>query len=150
MGKIQLKIITPERVLFDEDVDQVSLPTQQGEITVLPNHIPLITLLQAGEIQIVSKEKTTPMVISGGFTEVTGHKILILADTAERIEEIDKERAEEARKRAEEKLKDVRVDSQDYALLMSKVEKELARLRVWKKHRHRIDQQGIGQKKYTE
>ena len=150
MNKIYLKIITPERILFEESVDQVSLPSKQGEITVLPNHIPLISLLRSGEIIITAEKKKTLLVISGGFAEITGSKILILADTAERIEEIDEKRALEAKERAEKLIKDVKIDSQDYAALSAKIEKELARIHVWRKHRMRIDQLGTGEKKYNE
>lgn len=131
---IHLKIITPERVLFDDQIQEISLPTKEGEISVLPNHIPLICLLRAGELRIKTTAKEVPLVVSGGFAEITGKKILILADSAERIEEIDEKRAEEARERAAEQLKTVKLDSEEYAYLAAKVEKELARLRVKRKH----------------
>lgn len=131
---IRLKIITPERVLFDDQIQELNLPTKEGEITVLENHIPLICLLKPGELRIKIDTKEIPLVISGGFAEITGKKILILADTAERVEEIDEKRAEEAKKRAADQLKTVKLDSEEYVYLAAKVEKELARLRVKRKH----------------
>jgi F-type H+-transporting ATPase subunit epsilon len=136
MKTLHFKIITPERVLFDDHVQQVSLPTPGGEITVLPHHIPVLSLIESGEVRIKSADnKIVPLAISGGFTEVNGDRILLLADTAERVEEIDETRALEAQKRAEELLKEKQVDTQDYALLMAKIEKEMARLRVARKYR---------------
>jgi len=136
MKTLHFKIITPERVLFDDQVQQVSLPTPGGEITVLPHHIPVLSLIESGEVRIKSADnKIVPLAISGGFTEVNGDRILLLADTAERVEEIDETRALEAQKRAEELLKEKQVDTQDYALLMAKIEKEMARLRVARKYR---------------
>lgn len=136
MKTLHLKIITPEQTLFDEQVMQVSLPTPNGEITVLPEHIPVLSLVQAGEVRIVNeKKKTIPMVISGGFIEINGDKILLLADTAERVEELDIERAQAAQERAQQRLHDKQIDAQEYALLMAKIEKELARVRVARKYR---------------
>lgn len=137
MSTIQLKIISPERVLFDDQVEQVSLPTQMGEITVLPNHIPVITLLQAGEILVKQKNNNIPLVVSGGFAEVSGKKVLILADTAERVEEIDEKRAEEAQTRAQEMLKEKRMDAKEYAYLVAKIEKEFTRIKVSRKYKKR-------------
>lgn len=136
MKTLHLKIITPERTLFDEQVAQVSLPTPNGEITVLPHHIPVLSLIQAGEVRIVNeKKKTIPMVISGGFIEINGDRVLLLADTAERVEELDIERAEAAQERAQQRLHEKQIDAQEYALLMAKIEKELARVRVGRKYR---------------
>lgn len=132
---IKFRIVTPERILFEEEVDQVSLPTQQGEITVLPNHIPLISILQPGELRFKKGGEEIPMVVSGGFIEVQPFEVTVLADTAERIEEIVEERAEEARKRAEEAMKAKKLDAKEYAYLVSKIEKELARVRVVKKYK---------------
>lgn len=135
MKTFQLKIITPERILFDEMVNKVSLPTVDGEITVLSNHIPIISLLKAGEITIVKDEKVIPLVISGGFTEVTAKRLLVMADTAEHIEELDEERALEAQKRAKEQLNEKQLDAKDYAYLVAKIDKEFARVRISQKYR---------------
>jgi len=134
-GKIKFKIVTPERVVFEEEVDQVTLPTQEGEITVLPNHIPLISVLQAGELVAKKDSEEIAMAVSGGMVEVQKNELTVLADTAERAEEIDLARAEEARRRAE-KLKEekVRADETEYAAVAATFEKNLARIKVAKKH----------------
>jgi F-type H+-transporting ATPase subunit epsilon len=134
-GKIKFKIATPERIVFEEEVNQVTLPTQEGEITVLPNHIPLISVLQAGELVAKKDGEEIAMAVSGGMVEVQKNELTVLADTAERAEEIDLARAEEARRRAE-KLKEekVRADEAEYAAVAATLEKNLARIKVAKKH----------------
>lgn len=147
-SKINFKIATPERVVFHDQIDQITLPTKQGEITVLPNHVPLISILKPGELKIVKDKQETFLSVSGGFIEVLSDKVVVLADTAERAEELDIERAEAARKRALEALSQKRFDAKEFASISAMLEKELARVKVAKKHRVRIDQLGVGQKKY--
>ncbi len=133
--KIKFKIVTPEKTVFEEEIDQVTLPTQEGEITVLPNHIPLISVLSPGELVIKKDNEEIDMAVSGGMIEVRNNEIVILADTAERAEEIDLKRAEEARERAE-KLKDekIRMDETEFATAAAIFEKNLARIKVARKH----------------
>ncbi|MFA6285345.1 MAG: F0F1 ATP synthase subunit epsilon [Parcubacteria group bacterium] len=133
--KIKFKIVTPEKTVFEEEIDQVTLPTQEGEITVLPNHIPLISVLSPGELVIKKDNEEIDMAVSGGMIEVRNNEIVILADTAERAEEIDLKRAEEARARAE-KLKDekIRIDETEFAIAAAIFEKNLARIKVARKH----------------
>jgi len=127
--------VTPEKTVFEDSIDQVTLPTQEGEITVLPEHIPLIAVLAPGELTIKQDGKEIAMAVSGGMIEVRKNELTILADTAERAEEIDIKRAEEARERAE-KLKDekIRMDETEYAAVASLMERNLARIKVAKKH----------------
>jgi F-type H+-transporting ATPase subunit epsilon len=134
-NKIKFKIVTPEKTVFEDEIDQLTLPTQEGEITVLPNHIPLISVLAPGELVARAGGKEIAMAVSGGMIEVRKNEITILADTAERAEEIDVKRAEEARERAE-KLKDekIRMDETEYAAVAALMERNLARIRVAKKH----------------
>ncbi|MFH0930262.1 MAG: F0F1 ATP synthase subunit epsilon [Candidatus Moraniibacteriota bacterium] len=133
--KIKFKIVTPEKTVYEAEIDQITLPTQDGEITVLPNHISLISVLQAGELVAKKDGEEIAMAVSGGMIEVRKNEITILADTAERAEEIDVKRAEEARERAE-KLKDekIRMDETEYAAVAALMERNLARIRVAKKH----------------
>lgn len=139
MKDIKLKIVTPEKILFEEKVSQVSVSTVLGEITILPNHIPLVSQLSPGEIVVKQgkKEEEDLMVVSGGFVEVLPDQIVILADTAERAEDIDEERAEEARKKAEEVLKEKSADSESFARIAAQMEKQLARLKVARKYKKR-------------
>ena len=135
---IKFEIVTPERVVLKAEVKRVTLPTQQGEITVLAGHIPLVAILQPGVIEIEKKDGEAEIIsVSGGFIEVLRDKIVILADTAERAEEIDLERAEAARKRAEQTIKEMRqFDQARFANVNAQIAKELARSRAvkrWKK-----------------
>lgn len=135
--RIKFEIATPERVVLKEEILQVTVPTQEGEITVLPKHSPLVSILKPGVLELKKLDGEIEIIsVSGGFVEVLLNKVIILADTAERAEEIDIERAEEARKRAEESLKDIRsVDASQFAQLAAQIEKELARVRSAKKWR---------------
>lgn len=136
--RIKFEIATPERVVLKEEILQVTVPTQEGEITVLPKHSPLVSVLKPGVLELKKIDGEIEIIsVSGGFVEVLLNKVIILADTAERAEEIDIERAEEARKRAEESLKDMRsVDASQFAQLAAQIEKELARVRSAKKWRN--------------
>ena len=112
-----------------------------GEITVLPNHIPLISVLTPGEL-IVKKANVIKVIsVSGGFIEVQAEKVVVLADTAERAEEIDIKRAEEAKKRAEEAMDKKHMDAVEFAGLAAQIEKEMARIRVGRKYK-RVEQAG--------
>ena len=134
---LKFKIVTPERVIYEDEIMQVSIPTTEGEITVLANHIPLVCVLKNGEISIVDKEGTHPIAISGGFLEVKDdNQVIILADNAERAEEIDLERAEKARMRAQEQIEKADKEADiDFAKLQSVIDREMNRLKVGKKYK---------------
>lgn len=136
-NKLNFEITTPEGTIFSETVDEIVLPTASGEIGILPNHIPLVSLLVPGEIRIKKGDEVTYMAVSGGFIEVRPDKVVVLADTAEHAEDIDEDRAEEARKRAQEFSKEKRADAREYAALTAKIEKEFARLKVVRRKRNR-------------
>ncbi|MCA9385849.1 ATP synthase F1 subunit epsilon [Candidatus Dojkabacteria bacterium] len=135
---ITLKIVTPEGIISEiSGVQSVTLPTETGVITIKEDHLPLISLLQPGEIEITNEKGTEILSVSTGMIEVREESMVyILADTAERAEDIDIERAEEARRKAEEFLeeKDILADV-DFARLQAKMEKEMARIRVGRKYR---------------
>jgi len=133
---IKLKMLTPERIIYDSEVDEITLTTQSGEITVLPNHIPLISILKPGEMRVKKDGNDIPMAVTGGFIEIQPEsKVEILADAAERAEEIDIERAEAARKRAEEYLQSKKFESDvEYAALQAQLERAMSRLRVARKY----------------
>jgi F-type H+-transporting ATPase subunit epsilon len=104
-GKLDVEIVTGERVVFrEEDVDMVVAPGGAGELGILPQHAPLITTLSLGELRIKKGNEEESILVYGGFLEVTTDKVLVLADSAERAEEVDIERAEAARRRAEESI----------------------------------------------
>jgi len=134
---IKFEIVTPERVVLKQEILQVSVPTMSGEITILPDHIPLVSILKPGIIELKKTDNVIEiMSVSGGFIEVLHDKIVILADTAERAEELDEARIHEAHKRAEELKKTARkVDDVDFASVSARIEKELARMRAVDKWR---------------
>ena len=133
---LNLQIITPEKIIFSETINQVSLPTPKGEVTILPDHIPLITSLSPGEITIVQGDKETFLAVSGGLVQIDLNQIKILADTAEKAQEIDIKRAQEAHQRAVELMNKAKQDQVDFTALTVKMEKELARLKVARRRKH--------------
>lgn len=137
---IKLKIVTPQKLILEEEAYSVTLPIEGGEVTVLPNHVPYIGALRPGEIMLRRTQdgESDSLATSGGFVEFQGNTLTILADTAERAEEIDLTRAEEARKRAEDVMKTrVSMDDEEYARIAAMIEKESARLKVARKHHSR-------------
>jgi len=136
--RIKFEIATPERVVLKDEILQVTVPTIEGDITILPKHSPLVSILKPGVLELKKIDGSLEIIsVSGGFVEVLLNKTIILADTAERAEEIDLERAEEARKRAEESLKNLRdIDATQFANLSAQIEKELARTRSARKWRN--------------
>ena len=136
--KINFKIVTPERTLFESKVDQATLPVSDGQVTIMPDHRSYIAALKAGEVMLKTDGKETLLVVSSGFIEFNDNKLVVLADTAEAAAEIDIARAEEARKRAEElKNEKVAMNEMEYAKVAAAIEKEMARVRVAKKHHSR-------------
>ncbi len=132
---IKFEIATPERQVLKEEIIQVSLPTKQGEITILPGHIPLVAILDTGVIGITKKDGYHDILsLSGGFVEVLKRKVVILADIAERAEEIDVEKARDAKERAKEGIKDIRQsDKERFAEINAKIAKELTRTKAVKR-----------------
>ncbi len=130
--KIKFKIVTPERIVFEDEVDSVSAMTEMGEITVLPKHVPLVANLRAGELRVKKGGEEYLLVASTGFLEVRdGSQLIVLADTAERAEELELEKIEEAKKHAEELLTEKRnADEVAFADAAAMLERELARHRV--------------------
>ncbi|HEY4694884.1 MAG TPA: ATP synthase F1 subunit epsilon [Candidatus Nanoarchaeia archaeon] len=133
-----LEIITPEKKVYSGEADQVSLPTSEGEITVLPNHLPLVTEINPGEITIKAAGKIHHLVTGKGFAEVTAKTVSVLTNLAESGGELDEKRIEEAKKRAEEALKEKHLMSEEeYAATAAALEQSLARLRFVRKHHTR-------------
>ena len=132
---IRLDIVTAERIVFSEDVDVVIAPGIEGQLGVLPHHAPLMTTLHTGELRVRKAGEEFSLVISGGFLEVRPDRVIVLADVAERAEEIDLARAEEAKKRAHEELKR-RPKGVDLATAEASLRRALVRLKVGQR-RHR-------------
>lgn len=134
---IKFELVTLERVVLKQDVLQVTAPTQAGEITILPEHIPLVSVLKPGVVEVKAiNGETEIMSVSGGFIEVLRDKIVVLADTAERAAELDEERIISARQKAEEeKERASHEDHYDLRAVAIRLETELARERALHKWR---------------
>lgn len=138
MNTIKLKITTPEGITYENDVFQITIPTTSGEITILPNHIPLVSVLKTGELRVKDITGGEQIIaVAGGFIEMRGNnELIILADNAERAEHIDVERAETARKRAAEQMKQAKAGEDiDYARLQAVIDREMNRIKVGKKYK---------------
>ena len=134
---INFEIVTPEKTIIKEKVISVTVPTTEGEITVLAHHIPIVSILKPGIITVRKEDASIDiMSVSGGFIEVLKNKIVIMADTAERAEDIDTKRAEEAKQRAEETMKKTEnIEEVNFADVNANIAKELARIKAankWK------------------
>ena len=131
MAGIRLDIVTVERAVYSDDVDMVIAPGVAGKLGILPRHTPLMTTLQAGELRVIKKGKAeVSLAISGGFLEVRPDKVVVLADAAERADEIDIARAEEAKRRAQERLTEKRISGVHDARAEAALRRSLARLKV--------------------
>jgi len=132
---IELIIVTPERQLLREKVVEVTLPGADGQLGVLPGHAPLITELGIGELTYRGQGGSEgTLAIISGFSEVVGGRVTVLAETAERPEEIDLSRAEEAKKRAEERLAAAASDPEiDWARAAIALQRSLIRIQVARK-----------------
>jgi F-type H+-transporting ATPase subunit epsilon len=133
----KLDIVTAERVVFSGDVTGVVAPGVGGQLGILPHHAPLMTILKEGELVAKTGGRDEILAISGGFLEVRPDRVIILADAAERAEEIDMSRAEAAKKRAEERLRDRKAIGLDQASAEAALKRALARLSVAEKIQQR-------------
>jgi F-type H+-transporting ATPase subunit epsilon len=132
MARLQVELVTAEGRLLSQEADFVRAPGAAGELGVLPRHIPLLTPLRPGEVLVRDGTDETFLFVSGGFLEVLPDKVVILADVAERAEDIDEARAEEARRRAQQALEETaaRGDEQASLELAAALERATYRLRV--------------------
>jgi len=139
MNTLHFTIVTPDGRTYEDDVIKVTVPTQQGDVTIHPRHIQMISVMQAGEIVIHKDDKEPRRVAtSGGILAVRpgGETVQVLADTAERAEDIDLERAKKAKARAEQLLKESQnMQDVDFARVQAQIEKELARITTGNKYK---------------
>lgn len=135
MDTIHFTITTPDGKLFQDNVEQVTLMTNEGQITILPHHIPLVSVLAPGEAIIKKQNREFPLVIYGGFVEVRPkNTVVVLADAGERAERIDLEIAEQARQKAAQFMQE-KFNTADYEDAALALEREVVRVRVARKHR---------------
>ena len=144
--QLKLKIVTPERLILEEVVDQVTIPTTEGEITILPDHIPLVVGLAAGDVVALSNGEQVPMAVVGGFVEVKKNKegmteVAVLADFAEHVAELSDEKIEQAKKKSEELRKQMEDKGVvDFEHFEAELERSLTRVKIadkWRKKKYR-------------
>lgn len=133
---LQLEIVTAERVVLSEQVDMVSAPSAEGRLGILPRHEAMLAVLLPGELHYTKNGISTPFAISGGFIEVLPDRVTVLADTAERADEIDEARAEASRQHAQEAMKN-RQSAEDIARAELALRRAMVRLNVARTRRSR-------------
>jgi F-type H+-transporting ATPase subunit epsilon len=133
---ILLEIVTPERLVFSEEVDAVTLPGSEGELGVLPHHAPLVSTLGIGELRIRRGGEEELFAIAGGFLQVRPDKVVVMAETADIASEIDLEKAQQARAEAEKALETGFEEGADLAAARAALQQALLRIRVGER-RHR-------------
>jgi F-type H+-transporting ATPase subunit epsilon len=134
---IRCEIVSQDRIVFQGDADMVLLPGTEGEMGILPHHAPLLTTLKYGIIRVRSQGQEAIFTVAGGIAEIQPDIVTVLADAAENVEEIDIQRAEAARKRAEESLaKGVPADSDSYLMMEAALRKSNLRLDAVRRYRH--------------
>lgn len=135
---IRVEIVTQERLVFEDDVDIVNLPGSEGRLGILPNHTPLLTTLGFGEVVVRKAGEEQYFAVGGGFAEVQPDKVIVLADSAEQADEIDVERAFEARQRAEKIMKEgVPDDPERYQQIRASLQRAQIRIDVARRRRRR-------------
>jgi len=133
---LHLQIITPEKSVFDEDVEQVSVPTSQGQITILPQHVGLVTTIEPGDLIYKKSGKENLLAAGFGFAQVGKHGVKVLVDLATPEEELQEKAIEEAKRHAEEALKQKQtLSEEEYASAAANLQKSLAQLRIKRRKR---------------
>ena len=133
---IKVEIVTQERTVYEGEVDSVNLPGSEGRLGILPNHSPLLTTLSYGEVIVRKGGQEDYYAVGGGFAEVQPEKVIVLADSAERSDEIDLERAQEARTRAEKMMEEgVPEDPERYAQIQASLQRAQIRINVAQRRR---------------
>lgn len=133
---LTLEIVTPEAKVYSDTIDSVVIPTVEGEIGVLPGHIPLLTQVEDGELRVTKGATTELLVVSGGFAQIDGDRVRVLAENAINEAKIDEHAVEAALKRAEEQLREAKdMDPQQYEHLQSMVRYSGVQLAVKRKKR---------------
>src|SRR3989344_7530852 len=136
MSQLHLKIVTPEKLLVDEEVSQVNVSTEQGQLGILPNHANLMAKLEPGELIIKKVGKVDSLAIGDGFLQVTSNTLTVMTDLATYAQDIDEKEMEEAKIRAEQALEQTLSD-EEYAETLANLEKSLAQLRIKRRHKVR-------------
>ena len=139
---MRLEVITAERVLFDGEVDVVIAPGTEGELGILPGHAAMMSALQSGELGFRVGQDESHFAVSGGFIEVHGDRAIVLADAAEHVDEIDESRAEEAARRAQERISSTGSDI-DMERALRSLRRAQIRVSISRRRRRRVNQATI-------
>ncbi len=134
---LHLEVITPERKVYEDDVDMVVAPASEGYVGILPHHVPLFTTLGPGEFKVKKGGVEEILAVFGGFMDVRGDRVVVLTDAAEPAEEIDANRAQQARERAQQILAAGPASAADEQRARAELQRALVRLRVSESRRRR-------------
>ena len=135
--KLVLEIITPTKVVLSEEVDEVTIPTTEGEISILPNHVNLLSKIAAGEMIIHKGNKADLFAITGGFLEILNNHVNVLADYAIHADDIEVAKVEEAKERAQKAMKE-KLTEEDFRVAYAELAKSILQLKVARKRRVRV------------
>lgn len=136
MSQLHFKIVTPEKLIFDEEVSGVNIPTEQGTLGILPNHASLMAKVVPGELVIKKSGKVDSMAVGSGFLQIANNNLTLMTDLATLVSDIDEKAVEEAKKRAEQALEQTLSD-EEYAETVAILEKSLTQLNIKRRHRAR-------------
>jgi F-type H+-transporting ATPase subunit epsilon len=143
MATLKLEVVTAERAIFSGEVDSVIAPGVEGELGILPRHAPLVAQLQSGELRFRRADEETHLAIGGGFLEVANNRVIVLADSAERADEIDLARAQEAQARARALLAERKPgDRASFEQALAELRREQIRIRVARRVRRHEEHHG--------
>ncbi len=136
--QLHFQFVTPEKTVYDQQVDSITCSTTLGQVTILPHHMPFVGELVPDELVVRVNGEEQILHCGGGFVQVLpSSRVVILADTAEKLSDIDIQRAEEAAKRAKDLLEKTQLSDREYATTSALLDRNLARLKVVRKHAHR-------------
>jgi len=127
---LRLEIVTPEQKIYSDDVDSVVIPGVEGELGILPQHVPLMTQLLPGELRLLKDGKEMRLAVGEGFVEISSDKVAVLTDMAIEESAIDESATEEAIRRAEAAMRDTKMNDEEYATVKASLQKSLAQIRV--------------------
>lgn len=133
---LHVEIITPEKVVYKDDVSEIVVPTETGQITILPNHVNLLTKILPGEMLIKKGTQEHYLAITGGFLEISDNQVNILADYAVRAEDIELAKVQEAQKRAEHKIKE-KTSNNEFRIAEAELQKAVLQLKIAGKRKRR-------------
>ncbi|MFQ5672123.1 MAG: F0F1 ATP synthase subunit epsilon [Nitrospinales bacterium] len=125
---LDLNIVTPERLMVTEKVDQVNIPGSEGDMGILYDHAPILTTLRPGRLSYQKGDKTVSLVVSAGYAEVAANRVIVLAETAEFVDEVDRARAQAAKEKAEKRLGDPQLSDDEFQKAQRKLFRATARL----------------------